>query len=303
MKKKWPKPRARKLNQQKVSVFLNKIGFEPEKISQEWRHLIAFGKYKNKPSVLKLASTKKTSRHTRNEHYWNDVIKEYSQERELSFIVPENYSSGEYEGLFYFICERFFGKTLDKQKSYPLKKIAKMAFEIIMMPKPSIAPPNSQARKRKVPIGDKLLESATEWASQVPRPTDKYLKIISDARHNLKTAPAHGDFTVRAMFLLKDKKIGLIDGEHYGFNGPKYYDPAWFYLRMRLEQNELESANKFLYEFKILLPKPAQEIFWQELEPVLTQRFIGHLWGAKNNNEELNKLEIIGKEILEDKII
>jgi len=154
-----------------------------------------------------------------------------------------------------------------------------------------------------MPVGDKLLESATEWAEQVPRNTDQYLKIISDTKDKLETAPAHGDFTVRAMFMLKNGRIGLIDGEHYGYNGPKYYDPAWFYLRMRLEQNDLESAKKFLYELIILLPKPAQEIFWQELKPVLTQRFIGHLWGAKNNNEELNKLEIIGKEILEDKII
>lgn len=303
MKKKWPKPRARKIDQTKLRKYLNSINFEVESISQEWRHLIAFGKYKNSPSVFKLASTKKTSRYTRNEYYWNNVIAEYSRETELSFKVPTNYNSGEYQGLFYFICERFFGQTLDKKRVYPLNKIAKMAFEIITMPKPTIEPPNKKSKKRKMPVGEKLLESATEWASQVPRNTDKYLKIISEAKDRLETSPAHGDFTVRAMFNLGSRKIGLIDGEHYGYNGPKYYDPAWFYLRTRLGQNDPKSAKEFLLKFRSLLSPSNQELFWEELKPVLAQRFIGHLWGAKNNNQELDKLEIVGKEILEDKII
>jgi hypothetical protein len=301
--KRYPKPRAKKLNQREVKAFLKNTGFKTEKIIQEWRHLIAFGEYKNKPAVFKLASTKKTSRYTKNEYYWNDVIAEYSHKQNLSFKVPENYSLGEYEGLFYFICEWFFGETLDKEKKYPLEKIAQMAHEIISMPRPSVDPPNINSKRRKMPVGEKLLESATEWSSQVPRNTNGYLKIISNVKDKLKTAPAHGDFTVRAMFALKNNKIGLIDGEHYGYKGPKYYDPAWFYLRTRLEQNALPQAKEFLKIFQTFLPKPEKKIFWEELKPVLTQRFIGHLWGAKNNKEELDKLEIIGEEILTDKII
>lgn len=304
VKKKYPKPKARKIDQIKLKKYLENIGFKVESISQEWRHLIAFGKYKDKDAVFKLASTKKTSRYTRNEHYWNDVITEYSNTKNLSFQVPLNYGEGAYQnGLYYFICERFFGETLDKRKSYPVGKIAEMAFEIIKMSKPNIAAPNVNSKKRKVSVGEKLLESATEWASQVSINTDKYLKIISEAKDNLSSAPAHGDFTVRAMFLLNNGKIGLIDGEHYGYNGPKYYDAAWFYLRTRIEQNDLKSAKQFLSIFQSLLSKHDQEIFWEELKPVLTQRFIGHLWGAKNNSQELDKLKIIGKDILENKII
>lgn len=303
-KRKYPKPRAKRLDKKKVRKFLDNLNFGADEIRQEWRHLLAFGKYKNKPSVFKLATTKKTSNYTRNEHYWNDVIKEYKSKKELSFQVPLNYESGQYEnGLFYIICEYFPGESLDKADTWPLKKIAKMAYEIINMPEPSISRPDTHLNQKRQSTGEKLLESSIEWSSQVKGGADKYLKIISDAKDKVKTAPAHGDFTIRQMFLLSNGKIGLIDGEHFGLKGPMYYDPAWFYLRLRIEQHSPNSAKKFLKEFKTLLPSKEQATFWTDLRPVLTQRFIGHLWGAKNNKNELDKLEAIGKEILQGQII
>ncbi|MFB5615359.1 MAG: hypothetical protein ACE5RI_09785, partial [Candidatus Nitrosomaritimum yanchengensis] len=133
--------------------------------------------------------------------------------------------------------------------------------------------------------------------------TSPFLKIVKDASDWIREAPAHGDFTVRAMFELEDGKIGIIDGEHYGQHGLLYYDPAWFYLRMRLEQQDLESAQKYLKNLYKLLSNEDKKIFWKELKPVLTQRFIGHLWGAKDKDEELQKLDPIGQDILSDQII
>ncbi|MGI5826467.1 MAG: hypothetical protein ACOX50_03575 [Patescibacteria group bacterium] len=308
VKRKYSRPKKRIIDQTGVATFLSEIEFETEKIEQLWRHLIAFGSYQNKPAVFKLASTQKTAIKTQNEYHWNQAVWSVPEAEKLTLIVPENFGFGHYGKLFYFICQWFGGKPLvdygspDVSRLAPnIGKVAQISREIMNLDFPSkIA--FVKMHKNPAKVGDKLLNSAREWASQVPRNLDGFLKVIEDSADSLRVVPQHGDFVARQMYSV-GKKIGLIDGEHAGFRGPRYYDSAQFYLRTRVDHQAKELAQEYLRLFKHLLPKSDQEIFWEELKPVLIQRYIGDLWGGAKNPDKLGSLEIIGKEILENRII
>lgn len=183
------------------------------------------------------------------------------------------------------------------------KQIAAITREIELLPIPIDSKfTESHLSRKQVPIGQKLLNSTTEWASQVPRNLDTFLKVIEDSKDTLRTCPAHGDFVIRQMYDV-DGKIGVIDGEHAGLQGAYHYDVAQFYIRLRNDHNALKEAKQYLHDFYDLLPPSDKDIFWQELKPPLIQRYIGDLWGASKNPQKLSELEQLGKEIIEDKIL
>ena len=307
------RPKKRIINQDKIAVFLRKIGFEAESIVQEWRHLLAFGKFQGKEAVFKLASTQATAPLTQNEFNWNEAVHLVPEKQHPNFTVPENYSSGYYGKLFYFIAERFMEEPLVSRNSPDLSRatpkigqIAKMTREIETLSVPSDCAFAQGKKPRKnepqIPIGHKLLKPTIEWASRIPRDLNKFVAIVEAAKDNLRTASAHGDYVVRQMYQVKDK-IGIIDGEHAGNQGPLHYDVAQFYLRLRNDHDGKELAAEYLKKFQNLLLADDSNIFWEELKPVLIQRYIGDLWGASKNEVKLKQLEPLGKEILNDKII
>ena len=186
-----------------------------------------------------------------------------------------------------------------------IPQIAKATYELENLPIPSgckFAKTKKSDRQKKVPAGHRLLRSATEWANQVPRGLDSLLEVIEKFKDSLRTSVGHGDFVIRQMYDVENK-IGIIDGEHAGYKGPLYYDVAQFYIRLRNDNDAKNIAQKYLMEFKNLLPPPDKQNFWEELKPVLIQRYIGDLWGAAKKPKKLDELAPLGKEILEDRII
>jgi len=109
---KYGRPKKRNLDKRAVKKFLEGIGFEVEVVDQEWRHLHAFGKFNGKNAVFKLASTQTTSPRTQNEYHWNEAVHLVDEKERSNFTVPQNFSSGHYGKLYYFIAERFMGKLL-----------------------------------------------------------------------------------------------------------------------------------------------------------------------------------------------
>jgi len=311
-KYKYGRPKRRNIDQKAVGKFLSNLGFEVESITQEWRHLHAFGKYKGKHAVFKLASTQVTSPRTQNEYHWNEAVHRVPEARRLNFTVPKNYSSGSFGKLFYFIAEKFPGKPLLELDSEDLKRvvpkisqIAKAAHELENLP---ISPNCEFAKTKKsdnqksVPAGHKLLRSSSEWASQVPKDLDAFLAVINESKDSLRTSVGHGDFVIRQMYDVNGK-IGIIDGEHAGLKGPLYYDVAQFYIRLRNDHNAEDTAREYLKKFKALLAISDRQNFWEELKPVLIQRYIGDLWGAAKNSKKLDELTPLGKAILKNRII
>jgi hypothetical protein len=248
------------------------LGFQTEKITQEWRHLTAFGKFEGQPAVFKLATTLTTAGYTQNEFNWNEAIHLIPADKRLNFTFPQNFSSGYYGKLFYFIAQRFMGEplaqpntTLSNAAKSRMRQIATVTREIELLPifsnsKFAVA----QASHKQIPIGQKLLNSATEWAAQVPKNLAPFLKVIDESKKTLRTCPAQGDFVMRQMYDVAGK-IGIIDGEHAGLRGAYHYDVAQFYLRLRNDHQALKVAKQYLHDFYGLLSPDDQASFWQEL--------------------------------------
>lgn len=312
-KNRFGKPKKRIIDQEKVKAFLDKIGFETENIIQEWRHLLAFGKYEGKEVVFKLASTQITGTKTQNEFNWNEAVHLVPEKFRPSFTVPQNHYSGFYGKLFYFICERFIDEPLAQRESLDkdlvtriIAKIASMTWELENLPIPPDCPfaiSKKSKRQREIPIGQRVLKSSTEWANQVPRDMSSYIEVIDKNKNNMRTCVGHGDFVIRQMYKYGNK-IGIIDGEHAGYKGPMYYDVAQFYIRLRHDYPDtINMAKDYLLEYKKLLSDSDQNHFWDELKPILIQRFLGECWWNAKNEKKLNELMIFGEEILENKII
>ena len=103
--------------------------------------------------------------------------------------------------------------------------------------------------------------------------------------------------------MLPQDRFFLSHSEHAGAKGPLYYDVAQFYIRLRNDHNARDVGQKYLREFRDLLPPSDKQNFWDELKPVLIQRYIGDLWGAAKNPKKLDELAPLGQEILKGTII
>lgn len=184
-----------------------------------------------------------------------------------------------------------------------IPQIAKATREIELLPlqkTPSFNESSRLKNSKKLTAYEGLLASSKEWASQVPMELGGLLNILEASKKYEKYCPSHGDFVVRQMYPV-DQKIGIIDGEHASANNVYHYDVAQCYLRLRVDHSKV-LADQYLQHFYNLLPEPEKKNFWQLLRAPLAQRYIGDLWGAKNNKDKLESLELIGRDILQDKI-
>jgi len=302
------KPKKRNINLHEVFNFLKKKEFHLIEINQEWRHVVARGDYKGRKVVFKMASTQKTGKMTQNEFYWNEMVHKTPEKERIYFTVPRNLESGFFGKLFYLITEEFSNKLIERDSKDTskikenLKKITEAAFEIRCLNVFQSSNFYQSQASKEFRVGERLLESAIFWAKQAEVNLDKFINIIEKMKDRIRSSTGHGDFVPRQLYEVHGK-IGIIDGEHAGIAGALYYDPAWFYLRLRLDHDAKELARAFLLEYKNLLNKKDRENFWDELKPVLTQRFIGEIWGAGRKSKKINEILNIGKDILGGNII
>ncbi len=313
MTRHFPKPKKKVLDAQEIEQFLRSINFKSDFIKQEWRHFTAFGTFQDKPAVFKLASTIATGRYTQKEFLWNEGVNALPEASRRHISVPVNYTSGFYGKLFYFIDQRFPEPALAQkltplgnEEAHYLPRIAEATRDIQLFSfseefKQKASRPVKKGIK-KLSAGERLVEAATEWASQVPRDLEPFLEILRSTQFQIRTAPAHADFVIRHMYDVNGK-IGVIDAEHFGLHAPLHYDVAQFYIRLRSDHQAKELAHQYLQLFKKLLPPSEQATFWEELKPPLVQRYIGDLWGSAKNPAKLNELEEMGREILSDNIL
>src|SRR5579872_151723 len=134
--RKYGRPKRRNLDQQKVTNFLEGLGFEVESIHQEWRHLHAFGKFEGQDAVFKLSSTQATSPRTQNEYNFNQAVHLTPESAIPNITVPKNYASGRYGKLFYFIAQRFYNPLIERDSTDTtnlaprIAQIAQATFEL-----------------------------------------------------------------------------------------------------------------------------------------------------------------------------
>jgi len=255
-----------------------------------------------------MATTIKTGKMTKNEFNWNELVGSKLNSK-APFLVPQNIKHGFFqEKLFFFVSDYFGNKTLAdkyppkvKQLDKWIPKIAQAAFFISKIR----CQPKDEQKVQS--IGEYLITSASEWASQVSANVQPLLTIIRNSKQRIERRWAHGDFVPWHMYDLKNGKFGLVDAEHGGC-GLRYYDIAYFYVRVRQSLGKKELAKNFLMEFMDLLPKKDKLTFWGDLKPILAQRLMGDFWGAEiglksKRESELAKCEEFEKDLVEDKIL
>lgn len=307
-KRKFPRPKARKIPLDVVTDFLEKKSYEVLKIERLWRHVTAIIKKDSQLLFFKMATTIKTGKMTKNEFEWSERVNSQLNPQ-APFRVPQNYERGLFQKkLFFFISDYFGGQTLadkyppnSKQLDKWIPQIAQAAHLISQIKyKPKEKP-------KEVTVGEYLITSASEWAPQVEVNVQPILKVIKKAKQKVKKRWAHGDFVPWHMYELKKGKFGLVDAEHGGY-GLQYYDVAYFYIRVRQSLGEEKMAREFLKEFIKLLSKKEKGTFWQNLKPILAQRLMGDYWGASigpkaKREEELKKCERLKEDLIADRII
>jgi len=309
-RKKFPRPKARKIPLELVTTFLKKKGYQVVKIERYWRHVTAVVERGKKQYFFKMATTIKTGKMTKNEYSWNERVR-LQINSETPFLVPQNYDQGFYQdNLFFFISDYFGKETLadqfppnPKQLNKWLSKVARTAFLISQIKIKD--EPEKKPNERT--IGEHLISSASEWAAQVEYNLQPLLTIIKKANQKAERRWRHGDFVPWHMYDLKKGKFGLVDAEHGG-NGLRYYDAAYFYIRVRQSLGKEEWAKAFLSEFKNLLPKKEKPLFWRDLKPILAERLIGDYRGASigpkaKREEKLKKCEQFKEDLVKNRII
>lgn len=297
------KHQKRKVNKKELALFLDNLGFETNRVEEHNLNVIAFGKYEQKEAIFKLSSTKENSKRLQNEYNWNEAVHRIPDKKHPSFTIPQNLSCGRFNELFYLIAEKFPNSVLSEGdlESY-LHKLAKVTLEIrnLDILKNSeffIAQMNKNPKKASY----SLLEAAKEWARQIPVNLDHFLNILERSKDSLRFSPGHGGFELKHMFVVGNK-IGLIDGELAGILGVMYYDAAFFYMRLRNDFTNHLFAQQYLHKVYNLLPKDEQKTFWEEIRFPLIVRYIGDLWGVTGDKRKLVDLELVGADILKDKI-
>jgi len=307
-RKKFPRPKARKIPLDLVTNFIEKKGYAVIKIKRPWRHIVAVIEKDGQQLFFKMATTIKTSKMTENEYNWNERVGSQLRPK-APFLVPRSYEHGIFQKKLFFFISAYFGNQTLADKYPPnakeldkwIPKIAQAAYlisQIDCQPK--------EKEKAKL-VGEYLITSASEWASQVSVDVQSLLRIIKDSKQKVKKCWAHGDFVPWHMYDLESGKFGLVDAEHGGC-GLQYYDVAYFYVRVRQSLGEEKMAKNFLKEFTDLLPKKEKSTFWRDLKPILAQRLIGDFWGTAigpkaKKEKELRKCEEFKKDLIKDKII
>jgi len=307
-RKKYSRPRAKQIPLNLIREFLNSKDYVVDSLDQQWRHVTGVVRKNHKKLFFKMATTIKTGKMTEVEFFWNDLVNERLPSN-APFKVPHNVEKGLFDDrLFFFVSEYFGNKTLADKYPSRVKKLVNW-ISVIARSAHTISSLRqlSEDENERQPAGENLLESATEWASQLQSDTQFLLEVIKSSSGEIKEIFSHGDFVPWHMYDLGHNKFGLIDSEHGGWK-PKYYDVAYFYLRVRQSLGEKELAKKFLLEFIDLLTENEKITFWSEFKPVLAQRLIGNFWEVEKNHDTgqgiaLKRCENLKEDLLKERII
>lgn len=230
---------GKELDLEKVRVFFESQ-YGVEKLWSGGRHVLGILKDSKKKLFLKLATTEGISAVTMREYKWNSVYNKASP-KNSQFYVPLNYKSGYYNNLFYLITQYFEGDVLcNFHQTRGNGKLLESLSSVIDF--------SEIVQQLKITdLGfkefynnhtDYFVKKTQSWYSGIPTRVRKNLKlsksldVVKNGASLLERRPRHGDFTPWHIMLLKNKKFGLIDGEHALSHGVEGYDMCYFIQRV-----------------------------------------------------------------------
>ena len=173
-RRKFPRPKARKIPLDSVTDFLKKKGYKVVKIERLWRHVTAVVEKDSQQLFFKMATTIKTGKMTENEFNWNEKTGSQLSSK-TPFLVPKNIEKGFFQKkLFFFISDYFGNQTLANQyppKTKQLNKwIPKIARAVYLINQIDCQPKDEQKNW--------VIVSPT-FDQQLPKMRD-FLKIIKE---------------------------------------------------------------------------------------------------------------------------
>lgn len=222
-------------------------------LGQSGRHIIGILNDGTKDLFVKLATTPGISITTQNEFHWNEEFNK--NEANPNFNVPKNVTSGEYDGLFYFIAEKLDGKLFANERNFQLTKDFENAIPQILDFSEYIMAKNISNIGRPDAIEatnpqDWFIKKTQSWLEAIPDEARKtnhvegLLDAVKDGTVQLETKPRHGDFTPWHIMQLPDENLALIDGEHAMSNGVELYDIGYLIQRVHTVSNHPDFAEK-----------------------------------------------------------
>jgi hypothetical protein len=252
------------------------------KILQIWnapRHVVGILEKGRSKLFLKLSSSEGTSVITQNEYNWNDFFNKYYKNK--NFIVPKNYDSGWFQKkYFYLITDYFEGNLLcnlqsteEEEENFEnhLEQIIDLSEIIQKLPKNGFIIHKNHTKDFR----QRYLLKVYDWFEDIPKKIvrkyqiDDLLKIAEDNIGKLNCKVRHGDFTPWHMFLQKDNKLILIDGEHALPYGVENYDICYLIQRVYMIMNNKLLAIKI---FNNLIKRGYDK---NKLKTVLASRGVG----------------------------
>lgn len=279
--------RSEKLDLREVKDYFTAKDYEPISVEQVWRHVTGILRKEDKDYFLKLASTTGVAERTRNEFEWNNLISSLPENQKLPVLIPQNYDSGEFKGLFWFLSD-YAGKKLlvrpeDKNETGGLEKelpvIAETARKIIDIKTDLTLPLDKEIAEEE--RKEKFFKKLEHWAEETPKDVTKLITFIKERFDYLQIAPSHGDFVPWHFVQSDEGKLFLVDGEHAHVLGLKFYDVAYFYHRVFTKLKRPDIADRFLGEFGGLyeFSEEEKELF----KFVLAQRLVGGYFDAEKD--------------------
>jgi hypothetical protein len=275
------------LNLDEVKAFFEK-DFAVSDLKQTGRHVTGVLNDGTRDSFIKLSTTKGVSLLNQNEFKWNE---EFNKEGESpEFRVPKNVSSGEYNGLFYFLAEKLDGEILSSIPGFELDDsfqnlIPKlldfadyvMSKEVLGVGKPDIVTGNTP--QEWFVNKTKAWFEATPEAIRIENNVGSLLEIVTSGASGLVTKPRHGDYTPWHIMKLRTGGLGLLDGEHAMSEGVELYDIAYLIQRVHTISNRPDVATKIFEEAK------SRGFEVGKLKTVLASRGIGGFLDAHLANK------------------
>lgn len=231
---------GKELDLEKVKVFFESQ-YGVEKLWSCGRHVLGVLYDSEKKLFLKLSTTEGISAMTLKEYQWNNAFNKVAH-KNSQFCVPVNYKSGYYSNnLFYLITEYFEGEVLCNFDEI-------RGSETLLKNLPLVIDFSKMIEDLKItPLGFKeyydkhtkyFTKKAQSWYFGVPTIVQKnfnlreLLDIVRKGKPLLEKRPRHGDFTPWHIMVLKNGKLGLIDGEHALSHGVEGYDMCYFIQRV-----------------------------------------------------------------------
>lgn len=270
-----------KLNLNEVREFFAKK-YKIRKIWSGGRHVYADLLKSEKKCFLKLSTTEGISAVGNIERDWNAAFNKLNPRSGSKFWVPENINSGFFQKkFFYLITDKFdgrlfadFPKTSEVSQDF-LNNIDKIIDFSQIIESLKIDNVKRYDAIKTDDWQDWFIQKTQSWFNDVPDGVIKTHKLevpmilVKRGVSFLEKKPRHGDFAPWHLFMLKDGRIGLVDGEHAKVDSVEYYDIGYFIQRVF----SVLKNTKLAYLVISKLVKRNYDI--KKLKVILTARAIG----------------------------